>query len=257
MKRTVSLVMITKNAAPLLAQSLESVKGLVDEMIIIDDYSKDKTRDIAQSFGGKIFTRRDDDVGVQRQYGIEKSQSEYILLLDADEILSESLQREIRELLHSEKNLKDIYFAQFQNHFKKKKLLFGGEQYSKLFFFRKGTAKILSSTVHEKAVAEMGSQTGNFKNPILHYSYQSIFDMFRKFSGYALRMAIQKKSRGERSSLKKVFIYPPHMFWSRFFKDKGYKDGLFRLPVDIGFAYMELMMYLYLVLITRKHIQKQ
>ena len=39
-------------------------------------------------------------------------------------------------------------------------------------------------------------------------------------------------------------MYPTHMFWSRFIKDKGYKDGYFRIPLDLGFAYMEFITYI-------------
>ena len=84
---------------------------------------------------------------------------------------------------------------------------------------------------------------GQFKNKIDHYSYRSLSQLFIKFTNYAIREARQKKSRGEKSSLKKVFLYPAHLFWARFIKDKGYKDGLFRIPLDLGFAYMEFLTY--------------
>ena len=48
-------------------------------------------------------------------------------------------------------------------------------------------------------------------------------------------------------------MYPPHMFYARFIKDGGYKDGFSRVPLDLGFAYMELVTYLVLAL---KNLQK-
>ena len=68
--------------------------------------------------------------------------------------------------------------------------------------------------------------------------------MYKKFTNYALLEATQKYLDQEESSLKKVTLYPLHMFWARFIKDKGYKDGLARITLDIGFGYMEFLTYL-------------
>ena len=70
--------------------------------------------------------------------------------------------------------------------------------------------------------------------------------MYCKFTRYALNDAKQKSIKGEKTSLKKIIMYPMHMFWSRFIEDKGYKDGLFRIPLDLGFAYMEFVTYLFI-----------
>ena len=66
--------------------------------------------------------------------------------------------------------------------------------------------------------------------------------MFSKFTNYALREAKQKRE-SRKITFSKLFLYAPHMFYARFIKDHGYKDGLFRIPLDIGFAYMELITY--------------
>ena len=77
--------------------------------------------------------------------------------------------------------------------------------------------------------------------------------MFIKFTDYAIREAKQKARKHEKSSLKKIFLYPLHMFWARFFKDKGYRDGIRRIILDAGFAYMELLTYSALLLYNLMH----
>ena len=77
--------------------------------------------------------------------------------------------------------------------------------------------------------------------------------MFRKFTDYGIRMAKEKHLSGDKSSLKKIFIYPIHMFWARFIEDKGHEDGLFRIPLDLGFAYMEFVTYLILFILNIKN----
>ena len=87
--------------------------------------------------------------------------------------------------------------------------------------------------------------------------------MFGKFTDYAKREARQKINKGEKSSIKKIVFYPLHMFWARFIKDKGYKDGIFRIPLDVGFAYMEFLTYVLILfyrhgktrILTRKNAE--
>ena len=236
MKNRLSLLMITKNADELLEKSLTSVIGLVDEIIIVDNYSSDKTVMIAKKFGAKIYFYKEENLGKQRRFGLGKVSNDWVLVLDADEIISARLRAEIKL-----KAKYDGFYIPFQNHFLGKQLRYGGEDYKKLILFKKNKVKIKAALVHEKF--EVIGRIGYLKNKIYHYSYRSLWQMFRKFSDYAIREAKQKSKNGEKSSLKKIFLYPSHMFWARFIKDKGYKDGLFRIPLDLGFAYMEFLTY--------------
>ena len=250
MARTLSLVIITKNAAGVLRKTLESIDGLVNEIIVIDDYSTDATRTIAKSYGARIFTRRGVDIGMQREYGILRATGEYILLLDADEVVSPRLAQEIKMILASKHTIAQSYKTPFINHLWGKPLRHGGETYTKICIFKRGSAHISSAFAHQQVITDT-KQMGELHHPILHYSYTSLVHIFRKFTDYALRMAVQKKQQGERSSLQKIIRYPIHMFWARFVRDKGYQDGVIRIPLDIAFAYMELMMYIYLFIIQR------
>ncbi len=90
------------------------------------------------------------------------------------------------------------------------------------------------------------------RNKILHYSYRSLTQLYKKFSGYAWKEAKRKRQQGERTSAKKIVLYPLHMFWARFIEDKGYQDGFFRIPLDLGFAYMEFLTY-FLMLFIKKN----
>jgi glycosyltransferase involved in cell wall biosynthesis len=240
MKNKLSLLMITKNGQELIEKSLTSVIGLVDEIAIIDNYSSDRTVTIAKKFGARIYFNREENLGKQRRFGLDKVSNDWVLVLDSDEIVSEKLAKEIKlKIVYSENY---GYYIPFQNHFLGRPLRYGGENYKKLILFRKKSVKIHPSMVHEKFELKQG-RAGYLKNKIYHYSYRSLWQMFRKFSDYAIREAKQKSKDGEKSSFKKIFLYPPHLFWARFIKDKGYKDGIFRIPLDLGFAYMEFLTY--------------
>ncbi len=173
-----------------------------------------------------------------------------MLVLDSDEIISDQLRSEINFKGQNSK-FKIQYYAYnipFQTHFLGKPLRHGGEDYKKLVLFRKDSVIIKPALLHEKFEMKNG-RSGVLVNPIYHYSYRSIRQLFLKFTGYAFRYARQKRKEGERTSLRKIFINPPHMFWARFVEDKGYKDGLFRIPLDLGFAYMEFLTYFSIIFI--------
>ena len=237
-----SLLLITKNAQELLENSLNSCKDLVGEIIVVDNNSKDNTREILKKYQAKIYQSSLNDLGQQRAYGLSKVKNEWVLILDSDEVISDSLKKEIIKLLKSKFAKSEGYLIPFQNHFLGRPVNYGGENYKMLRLFKKKSVTIGKSLVHESFRLQRG-KPGVLKNKILHYSYRSLRQMFAKFTDYSVREAKQKIDLGEKSSLKKIFLYPVHMLWARFIKDKGYKDGLFRLPLDLGFAYMEMMTY--------------
>jgi Glycosyltransferases involved in cell wall biogenesis len=254
MKSNVSLLTITKNAQETLEKTLLSVEGLVDEVVIIDDYSTDRTLAIAKRYRAKIFLHHEKDFGKQKAYGLKKCQNKWILVLDSDEFLSPALKQEIALLFKTKKS--DDYagfLIPFQNHFLGRKVNYGGENYKKLIFFKKDAVEIRPALVHEKFEIKKG-KIGELKNKVYHYSYRSLWQMFKKFTDYGLREAKQKLEKNEKITLKKLFLYAPHMFYARFIKDKGYKDGLFRIPLDLGFAYMEFLTYWWLLIFKLKRL---
>ncbi len=252
MKTSLSVVMITKNAASTIGRSLTSVQGLADEIIVVDDCSTDKTVDIVHKVLQfhqvyTVFKHHEEDLGKQKRYAAGKAKGKWILILDSDEIVSEKLQREIVKLLNCCIAENDAYLIPYHNHFLGRRVRYGGEDYKMIHLFQKNAAKISPRLIHEKFELKSG-KVGRLKGHIDHYSYRSFWQMYKKFTGYAIRDARQKKAAGEKSSLKKIFLYPPHMFWARFIKSKGYKDGWWRMPLDLGFAYMEFLTYITLAL---------
>lgn len=242
--------MITRNADKYLEASIRSVYDICDEIIIVDSNSNDQTKNIALKYNAKIFNYDDFSLGKKRLYGLKKASNDWVLALDADEIVSNELKKEIKSVLRNNKILNNGYYIPYQNHFLNKRIKYGGENYKMIRLFIKSKVKIEPSLIHESF--SVVGRIGNFKHHILHYSYQSLTQTYKKFTAYALRTAYQKIEHGERTSLKKIILYPPHMFWARFISDYGYKDGLFRIPLDLGFAYMEFLTYVSMLFIKAK-----
>src|SRR5580698_3915079 len=98
MRQTLSVAMIAMNEEANLPRTLESVRW-ADEIIVVDSGSKDRTIEIAQSFGAKTSYHPFGGHGEQKNVALDLCASDWILLLDADEVLSPELQTEIRTLL--------------------------------------------------------------------------------------------------------------------------------------------------------------
>lgn len=241
MKPKLSLSMITLNAEETLARTLDSVQGLVNEIVIIDSYSTDKTVEIAKKYKAKIYTNKYIGEGTQRNLGLDKVSGDWVLVLDDDEVVSPELKEEILEITNK-KQAYNGFKIPYQNFFLGKPISHGGEYYEMLRLFKKEFGVATNVQVHSQYQLKTG-EVGLLKNKIHHYSYRSISQLFKKFTDYSFREARKKLINGEKTSLKKITMYPAHMFWARFVEDKGYKDGLFRIPLDLAFAYMEFLTY--------------
>src|SRR4051794_35671531 len=94
-----SAFIIVKNEAPDLPGCLESLKGLVDEIVLVDDESADDTRAVAEGAGAKVFSRKLDGFGPQKQFALEQITGDWALSIDADERVTPELAGEIRQAI--------------------------------------------------------------------------------------------------------------------------------------------------------------
>ncbi|MBU1037748.1 MAG: glycosyltransferase family 2 protein, partial [Candidatus Omnitrophica bacterium] len=99
-RETLSVVIITKDEEANIRECLEGVKW-ADEIVIVDDMSLDRTVTICREYTDKIFSRKMDGFGAQKQYGIDKATGDWVLSLDADERLSPELESRIKRILET------------------------------------------------------------------------------------------------------------------------------------------------------------
>ena len=258
-----SVLMITKNGEEVIEEALESVAGLWDELLVSDDGSTDRTREIVTQYGGKVFSSGNRTLGERKQWLIAKAQGDWILVLDADERVSRELYQEILQIRDFDKITLKRYFVKklkqakrgkretiayaipYQNYVFGKPVYWGGERYSKVRLFRKGFGSVETKPLHEEI--RVRGEIGELTNKIHHHSYRSPAQLFGKFTNYAWVESREKKRQGETLSFAKLFLYGPHMFWARYIKEKGYKDGWRGLILAFAFAYMEGLTYWFLL----------
>ena len=99
-KNKLSVVLATRNEEKNIGSCLESVRQLADEIIVVDEVSTDKTREIAQKYGAKVFTVKHNEIFHKtKQIALDKATGDWILQLDADEKVTRELAGEIKKVI--------------------------------------------------------------------------------------------------------------------------------------------------------------
>jgi GT2 family glycosyltransferase/glycosyltransferase involved in cell wall biosynthesis len=242
-----TILIITKNAAETLAETLKSVIGFTREIVIIDDYSSDATREIAQAYQCRIVKNHMENFGEQRSFALSQVVTEWTLVLDSDEVLTEKNKVEIAKAL--EEGVYNGYYLYFRNHLFGKKLTHG-ELHKKLVLFKTKLATSSHKFIHEEYYVK--GTVGELKEDVQHFSYRSFSQIFKKFFDYSIRQAKQFKKEKKRYGLRELLLNPLHMFYARFIQDGGYKDGCGRIILDLLFAKMEFFSYFFTPFVKEK-----
>ncbi len=219
----ISLFIITHNEAHRVGACIESARGLVREIIVIDDNSTDDTVAVCQQAGAQVFQRKFDGFANQKNFALSKVSSEWALNLDADERLSPALKEEIEQAVLNEKIAG--YYLPFCNYFLGKKMRFSGLNKEKhLRLVRTRQARYAGGLVHEGL--EIDGTLATLKNPVNHFSYDTIEAYFTKLNTYTTLAAAQMHQNGKRFSLFSTLVRLPFEFLKRYALKLGFLDGI-------------------------------
>lgn len=238
----ISLIIITKNEEQDLYACLASVSGLVDEIILVDSGSTDKTLEIAKRYGVKIFHREWNGFGPQKQFALEKASGHWIINLDADERLTPELKNEIRKTLQGGHAPVNGYEIPYRHFFLGRRLRFGGVgNESHIRLFRKDKASYGDRLVHEGISVE--PPIGRLSFSIDHKSYDSIAEYLTKCNLYTTLIAKDKYAKGERFHFWHHLRLPIE-FLKRYVLFLGFLDGRPGLIYSLLSSYYVWMKFL-------------
>ncbi|MEI6857730.1 glycosyltransferase family 2 protein [Psychrilyobacter sp.] len=219
-----SVGIITYNEERILGKTLDAVRGLADEIIIVDSNSSDNTIKIAQSKGAIVYTEDWKGFGPQKNSIIEKCKGDWILLIDADEVISGELKEIIKNIIDG-KNKYEVYDINRCSVCFGKELKYGGwsNQYATRLW-KKGYVSVNDNLVHEEF--ETGSTKGKIKEKIYHYTYLTLSDYITRFDRYTTLGAEEYFKRGKKSSFFNIVINPFFKFIRMYIFRFGFLDGL-------------------------------
>ncbi len=227
MTQTLSVAFITKNEESNLRRTLQAVRW-ADEIVIVDNGSMDGTEGIAREFGAKFFVEGWKGFGAQKNSAIAKCTSDWILSLDADEVVSPELADETRALLSGTPS-HDAYFIPRRNFFLGRWIRHGGYYPDpKLRLLRRGAALFEERAVHE--TIQFRGAPGHLRGDLLHHAYPTLdayIEHMNAYSALGAQQAIQKGkiSRGFLPFLWNVYVNPVATFQYNYFLRAGFLDG--------------------------------
>lgn len=227
MALTLSVAIITKNEESNLAQTLASVRW-VNEIVIVDCGSIDRTAEIAREYGAKFFLEEWKGFGAQKNSAIAKCTGDWVLALDADEEVSAELAAEIRQRLEGQPG-HQAYFLPRQNFFLGRWVRHGGYfPDPKVRLFRRGSAFFEERAVHETVRAT--GPAGRMRGRLLHRAYPTLDGYIEHMNRYSALGAGQAVERGKTSRRWPAFcwnvaIVPAATFAYNYFFRLGFLDG--------------------------------
>jgi glycosyltransferase involved in cell wall biosynthesis len=217
----ISAVVLAKDEEKNLTDCLESVKWC-DEIVLIDDDSVDKTIEIAKKFNAKVFTRSlNNNFAQERNFGLQKAKGEWIFFVDADERVSPELKKEIIEVI-KKPNI-DGFFLKRQDFFAGKALKYGETANVRLLRLAKKGKGDWQREVHE--IWGIKGEIGELKNPLLHYSHQTIPEFLEHINFHSTIHAQVLKKEGVEPSLFQIIFYPKAKFIQNYIFRLGFLDG--------------------------------
>src|SRR5258708_18940978 len=223
--QTLSVVLATFNEEKNLSACLESVKVLAQEIVIVDGSSQDKTVEIAKKYGAKVsITNNPPLFHINKQKAINMATKDWILQLDADERVSDTLKKEIVAVINKGSDING-YWIPRKNWFLGRYLLKGGQypDYT-LRLYRNGKGKLPQKDVHEQAVVE--GKTDKLLYPLLHMSDPSFSRYLKRWNRYTTLMAkeLREKKQPFYTPIMFLFIKPIWWFLLTYIRHKGFMD---------------------------------
>lgn len=242
----ISAVINTRNAEKILPRVITSVRNLADEIVVVDAKSDDKTKEVAGKYGAKVYEYEKLLTYVEpaRNFAISKAKNEWVLLLDADEEVSETLTQKLKKIV--EKPLADYY------RIPRKNIIFGKWiKHSRWWpdynirFFRKGSVA-WSEIIHSvpETHGKGSDLPAKVKNAIVHHNYQSIEQYIERLNNFTSEHSKLLVKEGYKFSGYDLIQKPVAEFLNRYFQGEGYKDGIHGLALSGLQAFSELVLYL-------------
>ncbi len=241
---TISVVLAVYNEEEKLPECLNSIKSLASEIVIVDGGSTDRTVEIAKKFNAQVIHAKDNpqNFHINKNIAIDAASKDWILQLDADEVVSQALAEEIRGALRK----KEIngYWIPRKNLFLGRYLTKGGQypDYT-LRYYRRGMGRLPGKDVHEQAVVK--GRIGYLKNSLLHSRDKNFSIYLERFNRYTDLLAMQLEEAkfpiNPLTFINYILIKPLFWFIKSYIRHRGYVDGFpgfvfalfssFRFPV--------------------------
>ena len=222
----ISAIIITKNEEQNIERCLKSLQNIADEILVVDAFSTDTTKDICEKYNVKFFQHQWLGYAQQKNYANSLSSYDVILSIDADEVLSGELQQSLINLKSTDKQNFVCQINRLTNYCGKWIYHCGWYPDKKIRVFNRNQAK-WAGVIHETISYDDNTEVIKLKGDLFHYSYHSIEDHIKRANKYSTLTAIEAFKKGKRITFFSLIIRYCWKFFRDYFLKKGFLDGYY------------------------------
>ena len=233
----ISAVIITFNEEKNIGRCLASLQGIVDDIVVVDSFSKDKTEEICKQYNVRFVQHAFEGHIEQKNWAITQAKYPHVLSLDADEALDDALRQSILNVKADWKyngysmNRLTKYCGSWVHHC-------GWYPDTKLRLWDSRLGSWGGDNPHDKFELEKAyNQTSHLKGDILHYSYYSLEDHYKQVTYFTDILAKAQYKKGKKAPLLVLLLSPVVKFIKDYFIKKGFLDG------KVGFQICRISAY--------------
>jgi glycosyltransferase involved in cell wall biosynthesis len=242
MNSKLSAVIITFNEERNIQRCIESLLPVADEIIVVDSFSTDRTEEICKLYSIKFFQNVFEGHIEQKNIALLKANHDWILSIDADEALSETLQKAIKKSLEAPQ-FDAFAMNRLTNYCGKWVKYCGWYPDTKVRLVKKNKAHWTGTNPHDKLELKEKSQVCSLQGDLLHYSYYTKEDHFKQIEYFGSISAKELFLKGKKISLFLLYLKVVNQFFKSFFVKLGFLDGKTGWNISKRSAYATLRKY--------------
>lgn len=236
----ISAYIVTLNEEKRLGKTLQALKKVADEVFVIDSGSTDKTQKIAEKYGAKFLFHKWKNISAQKHYGQELCHNDWVLSLDADEVLSPELIAEIKEKM--KKPTADAYRIKICDMLPgdKKPRLFA-KTYNQVRLYNRKKSNMPDDLTHDRVVVGECAVVEQLEAKVFHYSYVSLTQTWFKLNMYTDELVKTAVKEGRYYTRLRLYTEFPRQFLVYYFKKRYFLYGTCGFWMATTYAYFRFL----------------
>ena len=239
---SITIGIIAHNEEDRIETTLQSLKDLDKNILIVDDYSDDNTVAICKKYNCEIIQNKFVNFSQQRNFLIEKCKTEWILMIDADETINDELAKQILKINS------DCEYSSFKikrnNYFNNYKIKMFSPDYQHRLFSKSAGLKCKGIGYHEKFLVQ--GKIGVLQGCIKHRSYRNVEHYISKLVKESKQMAIDKINNGKKYNFIYLFLNCIWVFVKFYILKLGFLDGIYGLLFTVGMIFYKILIQYYM-----------
>lgn len=240
---TPSVIIIAKNAEKVIIDCLRSVDW-ADEIIVIDDQSDDKTVEVAEKMGVKVYVHKMKNFADQREFALRQAQGKWVLYVDVDERVTKELKSEILTLFKAQGSRPKENIVAYK--IPRKNYYLGNFEWPMIEhierLFLKKTLRGWRGPIHESPIVD--GKIGELKNYLLHYTHQNLSSMIKKTNQWSeIEAELLFKANHPEMTWWRFLRVMLIKFWNSYIGQGGWKVGVPGLIESIYQSFSYFIVY--------------